>query len=165
MPSGITAIDILAQYGGWAAAVLCVVFATLALVYRARWRRAEDELPLAEQRADSAEVALSAAPLGCLAFSHLDGTIQASPRLIETLGLSENQSTVALSGVLSAFEDASARKLSIALEALLAQGGGFSHQLRAADGTRTFDVTGTRAHAANGEAAVDQSYVLCRVKQ
>jgi signal transduction histidine kinase len=155
MPSGISEMNILAQYGGWAAAVLSVVFATFAWVYRARWRRAEEALPPAEQRAEAAEVALSAAPLGCLAFSHLDGTIQASPRLIETLELSENQPTVALSGVLSAFEDASARKLSISLEALLAQGGGFSHQLRAADGARTFDVTGARAHAADGAAAVD----------
>jgi len=155
MPLGITAMNILAQYGGWAAAVLCVVFAGFALMYRARWRRAEDALPPAEQRAESAEVALSVAPLGCLAFSHIDGTIQASPRLIETLNLSEDQPTVALSGVMSAFEDTSARKLSIALEALLAQGGGFSQQLRAADGARTFNVTGTRAHGANGEAAVD----------
>ncbi len=155
MQPGVIAMNMLAQYGGWAAAVLCAVFATFALIYRARWRRAEEALPLAEQRADAAEVALSAAPMGCLAFSHLDGTIQASPRLIETLDLSENQPTVALSGVLSAFEDASARKLSIALEALLAQGGGFSHRLRAADGARTFDVIGTRAHAADNEVAID----------
>ncbi len=155
MPSGIIAINLLAQYGGWAAVALCVILATFALIYRARWRRAEDARSQAEQRVDSAEIALSAAPLGCLAFSHLDGTIQASPRLIETLELNENEPTVALSGVLGAFEDASARKLSIALEALLAQGGGFAHKLHAADGARTFDVTGTRAHATDGEAAVD----------
>lgn len=155
MPSGIAVMDLLVQYGVWAGAVLCAVFAGLALLYRARWRRAEEALPPVEIRADSAELALAAAPMGCLAFSHLDGTIQASPRLIETLGLSEGQPSVALSGVLSAFEDASARKLSIALEALLAQGAGFSHRLRAADGDRCFEVAGTRSHDATGEAAVD----------
>ena len=155
MPQGEIATTVLLQYGGWAAAALSILLLILAIVYRGRWHAARDALGDAAQRAEAAEVALSSAPLGCLAFSHVDGTIQASPRLIEVLGLDEREPTVALSGVLGAFEDAGARKLSIALEALLARGGGFSHKLRTADGARTFEVSGQRARSDTGDSAID----------
>ena len=155
MPPGAIAIDLLLQYGVWAASGLCVLCAILALRYRARWRASQAALALAGGRVESAESALSAAPLGCLAFSHVDGTIQASPRLIEVLDLGEEKSTVALSGVLGAFEETASRQLSVALEALLARGDGFRHRLRTLDGARTFEVTGGRTRVTEGEAAVD----------
>ncbi len=155
MPAGEIPITMLWQYGGWAAAALGAFAAIFALVYRSRWLAARAAQAAAEQRADSAETALSASPLGCLAFSHVEGTIQASPRLIEMLGLGAGEATVALSGVLGAFSDEAARRLSVSLEALLAHGSGFTHRLGTADDTRTFAVSGQRAEAANGDAGID----------
>ena len=155
MPQGEIATTVLLQYGGWAAAALCILFLILAMVYRGRWQAAQEAAGGAAQRARAAEIALSSAPVGCLAFSHLDGSIQASPRLVEVLGLDEQEPTVALSGVLGAFEDAGARRLSVALEGLLARGGGFAETLRTAEGARTFAVTGERTQPESGESAID----------
>ena len=155
MPPGNVVLTLLPAYGGWAAAVLCVLFLIFAWIYRSRWRTALAQRDEMAARVESAETALSAAPVGCLAFSHSDNTIQASPRLIEILGLDEREPTVALSRVLGVFDEDGARKLSISLEALLARGGGFAHKLRTADGARSFEVTGHRARSPGSETAID----------
>ncbi|MFQ5773740.1 MAG: PAS-domain containing protein [Kiloniellaceae bacterium] len=135
-------------------AVATAILAALVVHYRRRWRAATHAAAEARERAEAAEATLAAAPVGCLAFSHADGTIQASPRLVEALGLG-TQDTVALKAVLGAFEDAAAARLSAAVERLRADGGGFAMTLRGKAGARVFEVNGARAHAAAGRAGAD----------
>jgi signal transduction histidine kinase len=155
MPSGQLLSGILSGPAGTAAlGAVSLALLALTVMYRGRWRAASRAAATSAAHAEAAAVTLAAAPIGCLAFSRRDASIQASPYLMQALGLGD-EATIALSRVLGAFEPAASGRLSSAVERLRNEGAGFDLTLRAGRGVRTFQVTGERALGPDGQPAAD----------
>ncbi len=144
---------------GWQVAAILLalaaaVLAALAARYRLRCRSAERAAAESRRHAETAQVKLGAAPLGCLAIAHGGATVHGAPRLMEALGFGA-QGEVALGALPDAFRDTDAKRLSGALAELRREGAGFELTLERKDGARVLQVHGVRARVPDGITTAD----------
>ncbi len=135
--------EVSGQFGLLAALAAALVLAGLVLFYRNAYLAARQASERSADRAVASEAALVASPVGCFAFSHLDGGERCTSSLAATLGLHDSDAAD-YSALLGTLGPDDAARLDQAVTQLKATGTAFSTTARHGDGRRVFQVHGSR---------------------
>ncbi len=136
-------------------AILAIATALLLWLWKRQRRLERDNIRLAEEAEQSREI-LAAAPDGLFLWDHANSRQRCSRRLAVLLGLGAGTGA-SFKDVVDKFTDPEARTLERAVAALHREGASFSLLLKL--GTRTIQVTGTRASSIDGKPLDDMMWM------